>query len=90
MLTLFRIISVLEGVSFLMILSVTLGLISREYVGFLGMGHGVLFMLYLVFSLQVATKQSWTLIVWLPIFLASLIPFAFLGVEFYLRKKNVC
>ena len=86
MLNIFRTISVIEGLSYLAILSVTLGLIGREFVFPLGMGHGVLFILYLVLSLIVAGKHGWSLKIWLPIFLASLIPFAFIPVEIYLRK----
>ena len=88
MLKSFRIISLLEGVSFLIILSVTLGVISREYVYPLGMTHGVLFMIYLVFSLAISSKQGWSLLIWLGLFLASLIPLAFIPVELFLRKKE--
>jgi len=83
----FRLVSLLEGLSYLIILSVTLGFISREFVFPLGMTHGVLFMVYLVFSLVVAQKQQWSVIVWLGIFLASIIPFAFLPVELFLKKS---
>ena len=86
MFQLFRAISVLEGVSYLAILSVSLGLISRDYVSQIGMGHGVLFMIYLFLSVSVSDKQRWSLKVWIPIFLASIIPFAFVLVELYLRK----
>jgi len=89
MLRFFRTISVLEGLSYLIILSVTLGVISRDYVFILGMGHGVLFVLYLVLSLLVAGARKWSLIVWLPIFFAALIPFAFIPVELYLRKLSL-
>ncbi len=86
MLKLFRAISVMEGLSYLAILSVSLGLVSRDYVFQIGMGHGVLFMAYLFLSLLVTDKQGWTLKVWVPLLLASIIPFAFVLVEFYLRK----
>lgn len=88
MLRVFRITSIMEGLSYLTILSVTLGVLSREYVFHIGMTHGVLLMLYLVFSLIVANKENWSLKVWLPIFLASLIPFAFILVELYLQKVS--
>lgn len=84
----FRAISVLEGLSYLLILSVTLGFISRDFVSTLGMAHGVLFMLYLVLSLQVSHKQSWSLPVWLLVFMGSLVPFAFIAVELFLRKAS--
>ena len=76
----------LEGLSYLAILSVTLGFISRDYVAQIGMGHGILFMIYLFLSVSVSDKQRWSLKIWIPIFLASIIPFAFVLVEVYLRK----
>ena len=88
MLNAFRTISLLEGLSYLLILSVTLGLISREYVFFLGMGHGVLFILYLLFSLIVSNKKGWSVAGWLLLFLASLVPFAFIPVEIVLRRAD--
>ncbi|MFN3238616.1 MAG: DUF3817 domain-containing protein [Pseudomonadales bacterium] len=89
MLALFRLTSLCEGISFLAILSVSFGLISRQYVYPIGMGHGMLFLLYLLLSLVAAAKLKWSLKVWLPIFFASVVPFAFLAVEFYLRKSSM-
>ena len=83
----FRLISLLEGISYLLILSVTLGIISRDHVFFLGVIHGVLFTVYLVLSLYAAHKRSWSVTVWLLVFLASIVPFAFIGVELFLRKE---
>lgn len=88
MLNVFRAISLLEGLSYLLILSVTLGVISRDFVFFLGMGHGVLFTLYLLFSLIVSGKKEWSVGVWLLLFLASLVPFAFIPVEMFLKKAG--
>lgn len=85
---LFRIVSLLEGISYLVILSVTAGLISREFVFPLGMAHGVLFMVYVLLSLQVSHKQGWSILVWLAVFLAAIVPFAFVGVEAYLRRQQ--
>lgn len=84
----FRTISILEGLSYLTILSVTFGIIGREYVYPLGMLHGVLFLLYLIFSLVVCGKKNWSLKIWLPLFFASIIPFAFILAELYLRKAS--
>lgn len=84
----FRVISVLEGLSYLVILSVTIGLISREFVFPLGMLHGVLFLLYIVISFILSDKQRWSIMIWLGLFLAAIIPFAFILVEFYLRKAT--
>lgn len=86
MFNVFRVISILEGLSFLTLLSVTLGLLSRDFVFQLGMVHGVLFMLYLLFSVIVANKQQWSLVIWLSLFIASIVPFAFMGVELFLSR----
>lgn len=86
MLAAFRIISIIEGLSYLVILAVTLGFISRELVFILGMTHGVLFLLYLIFSLLLSNQKGWSVLFWLQLFLAALIPFAFIAVELYLRR----
>jgi len=82
----FRTVSILEGLSYLVILSVTLGFIGREWVFSLGMVHGVLFVLYLILSLIVSGKNEWSILEWLILFIASVVPFAFLLVEVYLKK----
>lgn len=82
----FRALSVLEGLSYLLILSVTLGLISREYAFPLGVVHGILFLAYLVFSLQLSHKAAWSIVTWLLVFIASVVPFAFIAVELFLRR----
>ncbi len=84
---LFRLVSIFEGFSYLLILSVTLGLISRDFVFQLGIGHGVLFIAYLMLSLHASHKRGWSVIVWLLVFLASLVPFAFIAVELFIRKE---
>ena len=87
MLSYFRISSLLEGISYLIILCVSFNIISREFVFLLGVGHGVLFLVYFVFSLIVSHKQGWSIIVWLLVLLAGVVPFAFLLVETFLRKE---
>ena len=84
----FRIISVAEGFSYLAILSVTLGFISREFVSYLGMFHGVLFMLYIVLLLAVTDKNGWSILRRVALFIASIVPFAFILVELFLRKES--
>ena len=79
--------SLVEGCSYLVILCVTLGLISRDFVATLGMVHGVLFILYVLLSLVVAYKQGWSVTVWLLLFVSALIPLAFIPVELFLRKE---
>lgn len=85
----FRVISFLEGLSFLAILSISFGLISRDFVYQLGMLHGVLFMLYLILSLVVSNKQQWSILIWLAIFIASIVPLAFILVEIFLGRAKI-
>lgn len=87
MLTFFRTISLLEGLSYLVILSVTLGVISRELVFILGMAHGALFMGYFLASLIVSHKQGWSIVTWLLVLIAAVIPFAFIFVDLFIQKQ---
>lgn len=87
MLKFFRIASLIEGMSYLLILCVTLGFISRDYVSSLGMGHGVLFIVYVLLSLLVTRQHGWSPRVWLLLFVSALIPFAFVPVEMFLKKE---
>lgn len=87
MLKLFRIASLLEGMSYLLILCVSLGFISRDLVFSIGMGHGALFVVYIVLSLLASHKQSWSVLTWFLVILAAFIPFAFVPVEMFLQKE---
>lgn len=89
MLKIFRLISALEGLSYIVILSVSIGILSRDYVYNLGMIHGLLFTLYLLLSLQVSHKYKLPLIHWLLLFTASLVPFAFIPAELFLKKLGL-
>lgn len=88
MLNLFRITSLAEGISLLVILSVTAGFIPRDYVFVLGMTHGVIFMIYCALSLLVSHRQGWSVVTWLLTLLAGVVPFAFLLVERFLQKEQ--
>lgn len=87
MLKLFRIVSLIEGMSYLLILCVSLGFISRDLVAIIGMGHGALFVLYVVLLILAACKQGWSMGVCFLLFLSALIPFAFVLVEMFLEKE---
>ena len=86
MLKLFRIASLLEGCSYLLILTASFGIISREFIFPIGMAHGVLFLLYFVLSLLASHKQGWSVGLWLLVLLAAVVPFAFVPVELFLQK----
>lgn len=87
MLKFFRIVSLIEGMSYLIILCVTLGLISRDLVFAIGMAHGALFVLFFVFSILAAHKQGWSVTVWFLLLLSAIVPFAFVAVEMFIQKQ---
>lgn len=87
MLKLFRLTSFVEGLSYLLILSVTLGVLSRDFVSVLGMTHGALFVVYLIVLLATAAVRKWSVLYTLLLFTASLVPFAFIAVEWHLTRK---
>ncbi len=87
MLKVFRIASLLEGVSYLLILSVSLEIITREFVFTIGIVHGLLFLAYMVLSLLASHKQGWSVMVWFFVLLAAIVPFAFIVVEVFIRKE---
>lgn len=89
MLKAFRAISVLEGLSYLVILGVTFGFISRDWVMTLGLTHGALFTLYFLASLVVTHKMAWPVWGWLLLLAVSVIPFAFIALEWFLRQREI-
>jgi len=87
-----RIISLVEGISFLVLLGIAMPL---KYawdmpwaVTVVGMIHGVLFLLFCVALLNAYLVAKWKLKPPLLIFLASLVPFAPLWVEHWLRRQH--
>ena len=87
MLKLFRVIAFFEGVSYILLLfiAVPIKYIFHDptYVKLLGMPHGILFMIYIIFSFIVNIKLKWNTKELFIILIASLIP---LG-TFYVDRK---
>ena len=83
----FRIIAILEGVSYILLM--TIGLYFKyllnddTYVKLLGMPHGVLFMLYILIAFLLRKQEQWSFINFVIILFASLIPFG----TFYIDRK---
>ena len=84
---LFRVIAFLEGVSYILLMTVGLyckyRLDDPSYVKLLGMPHGLLFMAYLVLAYLLKDDQKWERKTFLIILAASVIPFG----TFYIDKK---
>ena len=90
MLNKFRVFSIIEGTSLLILLFIAMPakyvLGVGTIVPVVGMVHGLLFMAYMVFSLMVSHRQQWSIIKWLLVFLAGVVPFGFFASDYYLRK----
>lgn len=83
----FRIISFLEGVSYLLLLFIAVPIKyfqgDTSYVKMLGMPHGILFMLYIVLAIVLKKQMKWNLKNLGIVLLASILPFG----TFYVDKK---
>ena len=83
----FRIVALLEGTSYILLM--TFGLYYKYqlnndiYVKLLGMPHGILFILYIVLAFLLRKQENWNFIEFAIILFASLIPFG----TFYIDKK---
>ena len=83
----FRIISILEGLSYILLLFIATPIKYFSgidtYVKMLGMPHGVLFIGYVILALMLKPKLEWKSKTTLIVLVASLIPFG----TFYIDKK---
>ncbi len=86
-----RIISLVEGVSFIVLLVIAMPMKyfwgMPNAVTVVGMVHGILFLLFCVALINAVLVARWKLKPPLLIFLASLVPFAPLWVEHWLRRQ---
>ena len=84
---LFRVIAFLEGVSYILLMSVGLyfkyQLADPSYVKLLGMPHGVLFIFYLILASLIKDSEQWKNKDFGIILLASILPFG----TFYIDWK---
>ena len=83
----FRLIALLEGMSYILLLFIGVPL---KYIGnneilvkILGMPHGILFILYIILALYQKKYMKWDIKDMLIIMMASIIPFG----TFYVDKK---
>lgn len=87
----FRVISFLEGLSYLILVFIAMPI---KYLGenpypvkIVGMGHGVLFILFCIFLFEALKRCKWDKGVAFQYFVYSLIPFGFLIIEKALKKQ---
>ncbi len=90
MISLFKIISWLEGISYLLLLlfatpyKYIYG--NDGYVKMLGMPHGILFILYVIFAYFIKQELDWDKKTFAKVLLASIIPFGTFFIGKYLKK----
>lgn len=84
---LFRIIALLEGVSFLVLLFIAMplkyGFDMPEAVKHVGMAHGVLFVAYILVLMVIRSENNWSTSLTLKSLVASVLPFG----TFYADKN---
>jgi integral membrane protein len=83
----FRIVALLEGLSYILLLFIATPIKyladDAQYVKLLGMPHGILFMAYVVIAILISRDMKWsTRTLWI-VLIASVIPFG----TFYIDKK---
>jgi integral membrane protein len=87
--TFFRVVSFLEGASYLLLLFVAVPIKywmnDPQYVKLLGMPHGLLFVTYLVIAFLIKPELKWNNKTLGVVMLASVIPFG----TFYVDKKHL-
>jgi len=87
MILLFRIIAFLEGLSYILLMTVGLyfkyQLDDQSFVKLLGMPHGLLFVLYITTAFLLRRYMKWNLIDFCIVLFASVIPFG----TFYIDRK---
>ena len=83
----FRLITLLEGLSYILLLFIAVPLKywgdNDSFVKMLGMPHGILFMAYIVLALFLKDDYQWSWKETVIVLLASMIPFG----TFYVDKK---
>ena len=87
MLKIFRLLSIIEGMSLITLMCVALP--AKYYFGYFdivwdtGMIHGILWMSYFTLSLIVSHMEKWRVTLWIIALFASVTPFAC----FFLERK---
>ena len=85
--TIFRIVALLEGVSYILLLFIATPIKymanDPQYVKMLGMPHGILFIAYVAMAFMLKNDYKWNNRTFMVVLLASIIPFG----TFYVEKK---
>ncbi len=80
----FRLVAIAEAVTYLVLLAAVVlyrVLDGPDFIGFLGPVHGIVFLVYLVLTLQIRESQGWSLGQTILVVVAAAIPFGGFVVE---------
>ena len=88
----FRLVSLLEGSSFLVLLGIAMPLKYAagrpEFVRYVGWAHGILFVLFLLALFEAASAQRWSVARIAGAFVAGVVPFGAFVLERKLRAEE--
>ena len=90
MLKTFRTLSLIEGLSLATLIFIAMPAkyqFGYDFVWQVGMTHGVLWLAYVALSLPVSHKQNWSVVFWMMVLLASVVPFACLFLDRKLKPE---
>ncbi|MCT4629638.1 DUF3817 domain-containing protein [Winogradskyella sp.] len=83
----FRIVALLEGVSYILLLFIATPIKyiadDPQYVRWLGMPHGLLFIAYVIMAILISSDMKWSNKTLWIVLIASILPFG----TFYIDKK---
>ena len=92
MLKTFRMLSLIEGISLITLLFIAMPAkyqFGYDFVWQVGMTHGLLWLAYVTLSLPVSHKRSWSVMFWMLVLLASIVPFACFFLDSKLKQELV-
>jgi integral membrane protein len=90
MLKLFRVLSLVEGLSLIVLLFIAMPAKYRfghDFVWPVGMTHGVLWMAYVLASMLVSHLLRWSVLAWLLALVSSVVPFGFVLLDRRLKRE---
>lgn len=92
MINIFKIVSFLEGISYILLLFIATPIKyladNPTYVKWLGMPHGLLFMIYIVMAVMLKYELKWNTKEFIWVCLLSILPFGTFYVGKYLTKNE--
>ncbi len=91
MINIFRLVALLEGVSYILLLFIAVPIKywggDEQWVKLLGMPHGILFVSYIIFAFLIKENEKWGMKDLGIILLASILPFGTFYVDWKYLKK---